>query len=382
MSCTLPGVNVLVDYRPALKARTGVGEYVHELLVALDAHLRPGDELHLFTASLRDRLDPSVRAELSRTHVHDLPVPGQLLHWGWHRFQLPAVERLVGASPDLVHSSHPLLIPTRSAAQAITIHDLDFLEHPESTTAEIRRDYPRFARDHAQRAGAILTSSQHTADAIAERLEVTAERVTVCPAGPPRWTAGPRHQPRRADGYILFVGTLTPRKNLGTLLDAYERLVIGRADVPPLKVAGAETPAAKPWLERIGRPPLANRVEYVGYVPDGDRRALFEGASVLVLPSWNEGFGLPVLEAMALGVPVVASDRGALPEVLGGAGVLIDPGSADGLADALERVLSDTALASACVAAGLDRSSAWSWTAAAERVRTMYETAIARHREG
>jgi glycosyltransferase involved in cell wall biosynthesis len=371
-------VKILLDYRPALRARTGVGEYVHELLLALDRVAPESDELHLFTASLRDRLDPAVRQEMKRGRAHDLPIPVRLLHWTWHQHGWPPIERLVRFAPDVVHAAHPLLIPSRSAAQAITIHDLDFLDHPERGTAEIRRDYPRFVLEHARRADAILTSSEYASRAVVERLGVSPDRVTVCPAGAPRWATEGRPQPRKPDGYILFVGTLTSRKNIETLLDAYEQLIESRGDLPRLRLAGARTPSADAWLGRLSAPPLAGRAEHVGYVPDKDRRALFEGASLLVLPSWNEGFGLPALEAMALGVPVVASNRGALPEVVGGAGLLFDPSRPEALAEALERMLTDSALASACASAGLARSAAWTWDAAAERVRQMYERAVAR----
>jgi O-antigen biosynthesis alpha-1,3-mannosyltransferase len=373
-----PNVKILLDYRPALRARTGVGEYVHELLLALDRTAPASDELHLFTASLRDRLDPAVRRQVTRARTHDLPIPVRFLHWTWHQYGWPPVERLVRFSPDVVHAAHPLLIPSRCAARAITIHDLDFLDHPDRSSGEIRRDYPRFVRDHAAQADAILTSSEYGARAIVERLGVSADRVTVCPAGAPRWAEGGRQRPRPSNGYILFVGTLTARKNIETLLDAYEQLIETRGEVPKLRLAGARTPAADAWLARLSEPPLAGRAEYVGYVSDAHRRALFEGASVLVLPSWNEGFGLPALEAMALGIPVVASNRGALPEVVGGAGVLFDPSRPDALADALDRVLKDPALASACLSAGLARSAAWTWDAAADRVRLMYEHAMAR----
>lgn len=375
-----PAVVVLVDYRPALRQRTGVGEYVHEMLAALGRQ-DGGDELHLFTSSLKDRLAPGVRQDLRHVGAHDLRIPGTILNYAWHRLEWPPVERLVAVRPDVVHSAHPLLIPSRRAAQVITIHDLDFLDHPERTSAEIRRDYVPLVRDHARRADAVLTSSQHSADAIVQRLGVAPRRVTVCPAGAPRWTGGGRRQARPADGYILFVGTLSERKNVGALLDAYERLVLRRADVPPLRLAGAPTPAATRWLARLAQPPLLGRATYVGYVPDRDRRALFEGASIVVMPSWHEGFGLPALEAMALGIPVAAAKAGALPEVVGDAGILFDPASAGALADAIERLLTDRQLATACIASGLARSAAWSWDRAAARLRRMYADAAARRAE-
>jgi glycosyltransferase involved in cell wall biosynthesis len=370
-------VVVLVDYRPALRERTGVGEYVHEMLAAL-SHRPDGDELHLLTSSLKDRLEPAVRGELKGVRVHDLRLPGKLLNWAWHRREWPPVEALAAVTPDVVHSAHPLLMPSRRAAQIVTIHDLDFLEHPERTSAEIRRDYVPLAADHARRAGAVLTSSRHTAEAIVERLRVPGDRVIVCPPGPPRWTHGSRSSPRPAEGYILFVGTLSARKNISTLLDAYERLVLRRSGVPPLRLAGARTPDAARWLARMSHPPLAGRAEYVGYVADAGRRALFEGASVIVMPSWHEGFGLPALEAMALGIPVVAAKAGALPEVVADAGLLFDPADAEALADALERLLTDAPLATACITSGLARSASWTWEQAASRVHAMYAAAAER----
>ena len=128
--------------------------------------------------------------------------------------------------------------------------------------------------------------------------------------------------PPAPDGYILFVGTLEPRKNVGGLLDAYERLLAGWPAAPRLVLAGGLSDAAQPWVERTRSAPLAGHVELRGYVADADRVALYRGAALLVLPSFDEGFGLPALEAMALGVPVIASDRGALPEVVGRAGLL------------------------------------------------------------
>ena len=127
------------------------------------------------------------------------------------------------------------------------------------------------------------------------------------------------------DGYILFLGSLEPRKNIGALLDAYEALTRGTRHVPRLVLAGGASPDAGPWLARIARDPLNHHVVYKGYVADDEREALYAGARALVLPSLDEGFGLPVLEAMSAGVPVIASNRGSLPEVVGNAGVLLDP---------------------------------------------------------
>src|SRR5204863_774441 len=138
-------------------------------------------------------------------------------------------------------------------------------------------------------------------------------------------------------------GTLEPRKNVGALLDAYEALARRRRTLPRLILAGRATADSRPWLDRIARAPLDRLVEHIGYVDPDKRRQLYEGAALLVQPSFAEGFGIPVLEAMTLGVPVVAANRGALPEVLGDVGSLVDADAPEELASAIGRLLDDSA---------------------------------------
>jgi alpha-1,3-rhamnosyl/mannosyltransferase len=305
-------------------------------------------------------------------------VPVRVLNWCWHRAGAPAVERLTGGRFDVVHAAHPLLVPARDAARVVTIHDLEFLDRQAETHAEIKRDYARLARVHAHRADAVLTSSRHSASRIVEVLGVPAERVVVAAPGPPRWATAARRTPRDPRGYLLFIGTLQPRKNLGTLLDAYQRLLARRSNTPVLRVAGRAGPSARAWLRRMAEPPLAGHVEYMGYVPEAARRALFEGASALIIPSWHEGFGLPALEAMTLGLPVVASDQGALPEVLGGAGLLVSPHDPDALAEAIRVIVEDRGVAEACVEKGLAHAAARSWGRAADVVWALYADIVGR----
>jgi glycosyltransferase involved in cell wall biosynthesis len=160
------------------------------------------------------------------------------------------------------------------------------------------------------------------------------------------------------------------------LLDAFERLVPRTS--AELVLAGKATSQSQDWLERTTRAPLAGRVRHLGYIEPAARRAIYEGAAVLVLPSLDEGFGLPVLEAMTLGVPVVTSNRGSLPEVVGDAGPIVDARDSSALADAIARVLSDNAFAAACSARGIERSRAYRWDRAAQRTYAVYEQALAR----
>jgi glycosyltransferase involved in cell wall biosynthesis len=374
-------MRILIDYRPALRQRSGVGEYIVRLLQALVTVKAPGDELAVFSSSWKDRVE---RRELDPgIEVFDKRIPVRVLNRLWHQRGWPPVEQLAGEF-DVVHAAGPVFIPARQAAQVITVHDLDFLSNPERTWAEMRRDYGQLVEEHARRADHVIANSAYTAGEVHQRLGVPMSRITVCRPGPPRWT--PRKSATSAtltpgEGYILFVGTLEPRKNVGGLLEAYAQLLQRRPDAPRLILAGRAIPLSRPWLEALTRPPLAGKATHLGYVKDGEREALYKGASMLVLPSFNEGFGLPVLEAMTVGVPVVASARGAVPEVLGDAGILVDPEDTKALSAAMERMLTDTALARLSAARGLRRRRLFDWTVAARALRGAYDEAVAYRRQ-
>lgn len=361
----LPDLRILLDYRPALRARTGVGEYVHELAAALTRHLADSDVLTLFSSSWKDRL-PGDRIPGARTV--DWRIPVTALNAAWHTLEWPPVELLAGPQ-DVAHSLHPLLMPARRAKQVVTVHDLDFLDHPERTQAEIRRDYARLAPAHARRAAAVVTVSRFTAGQVERRLGVSSDRIVICSPGAPPWPARPAAVP---NGPILFMGTLEPRKNVGTLLDAYAALIADMPGAPPLWLAGGATEAASGWLRQIAQPPLAGRVEHLGYITSDRRYDLYARASMLVLPSHLEGFGIPVLEAMTAGVPVIVSNRGALPEVAGGAAQVVEADDVTGFAAAMRRYLQEPAFAIDAAARGLARARAYSWDASAQTLIGAY----------
>ncbi len=366
-------MRALIDYRPALRERTGIGEYTHELVRALAGVISPSQlDISIFSSSWKDRLLVADKG-FERVRRIDRRWPVRALNAAWHRLEWPTVESITGQQFDVVHSMTPLLVPSQRAARVITIADLSFLTDRSWVRAEIRRDYPALVHDHARRADAVIVMSQHVASQVRRILDVQPERISIVEPGAPAWS--PRAS-RPANGYILFVGTLEPRKNIDMLLDAFERL-LSRTSAD-LVIAGKATPDAHSWLARINTAPLAARVRHLGYVAPGDRRALYEGAAVVVLPSLDEGFGLPLLEAMTLGVPVVASNRGSLPEVVGDAGPLVDASNPNELADAIERVLLDDTFAAQCVSKGFARSCTYRWDRAAERTYAVYQQVVAR----
>lgn len=362
-------MDILIDYRPALRQRTGVGEYVHGLASALATRLHPEDSLSLFSSSWKDRLPA---APIPRTTPVDARVPVRVLNFAWHRLEWPPVEWLAPAA-HVVHSAHPLLIPSRGAARIVTIYDLHFLDRPEQTAAEIRRDYPALAAIHARQADGIVVISKHTQLEVSNRFGIPVERITICYPGRPDW---PQRREPPARGPILFVGTTDPRKNLARLVEAYAELVQRTADVPDLVIAGTiRNPADVPPTAGSADDRVRRRITFTGYVTDEERQRLYREASMLVLPSLTEGFGITALEAMTVGVPVVASNRGALPEVVGDAGVLVDPENVSDISNALEQVLSDSGMRRSMTERGLRQAQRFSWSESAERLYEAYRAA-------
>ncbi|HVL69217.1 MAG TPA: glycosyltransferase family 1 protein [Vicinamibacterales bacterium] len=364
-------MRILLDYRPALRQRTGVGEYVHHLADALlRAVVRPGDEVMLFSSSLKDRLPAGVLPEADR---RDLRIPVRVLNAAWHRLEWPPVERF-GLRPDVAWSLHPLLMPTRRAARVLTVYDLYFLDHPEDTAREIRRDYAALAARHVARADAIITISEYTRQRTAARFGVPAERITVCHPGAPAW---PRREAPQAPGPILHVGTIEPRKNVPALLRAYAELLRRDPGVPDLVFAGRAAMPVDRLLAGLDAA-ASRRVRFQGYVSDDERQRLYREASVLVIPSADEGFGMPAVEAMTVGLPVIAAARGALPEVVGDAGLLLDPDDPTALADAMQRVLADEGLRAELADRGVARATRFNWEGSARQLYAAFGEARVR----
>ena len=282
------------------------------------------------------------------------------------------MESIAGAHTMSCTLAPPLLIPSRTAAQVVTIHDLAFSTIRNGHPQRCGVTTPDLVGTLARRAAQVVVPSRHTGSEVERRLGRLRCDISVPTAHPPGHTVP--SGPRRA--IFLFVGTLAPRKNVGVLLDAYATLLNRRADLPPLVLAGPSTPEAGAVLARLNRPPLQGRVRTTGYLTKAELRGYYEGARVLVLPSLDEGFGLPALEAMTVGVPVVVADRGALPEIVEGAGLLVDPSEAAAVANAIERMITDEDLALRCVDRGFERAAAYSWRASADQLRQAYAKAF------
>ena len=344
----------------------GESRYTLSLLAALDA-LR-GVEVRPLTLSQRH--PSNVRQRVA------YQAAAELLY-----YPLGIARHARREGVELIHHPRPQVPPELglTTPMVVTVHDLLALSFPEHFSAVIARRFAWLAGRCAARAARVITDSEFVRAQVVERLAIPAERTAVVPLG-----VDERFRPMAVDAdwlkrrfgidrpYVLCVGTLEPRKNLLSVVAALERLRWLDDAITLVAVGG------RGWKTTAIDAKLADApVIATGRVEDDDLVKLYAGAACFVFPSFGEGFGLPVLEAMACGAPVVTSDRTSLPEVAGDAALLVDPGSVEAIGDAIERVVRDPALASRLEARGRERASRFSWRRCAEETVAVYRDALA-----
>ncbi|MDA3630153.1 glycosyltransferase family 1 protein [Saccharopolyspora sp. WRP15-2] len=343
-------LRVLLDGTPLLGNRTGIGRYTASLVAELAALVDV--RLIGFTTrgwrELREVAPPGTRAV-------GPPIPAQVLRMLWQRGAFPPIELLAGRA-DVVHGTNFVLPPSVRGAGVVTVHDLAFLDDPSLAEA----DLPVLVRSSAQRARVVCTPTAAVADAVSARLDVPRDKVVVTPLGvDPAWfTAAPLDSALRVHyglptEYLLFVGAEGPRKGLAGLLEAHG------PDLPPLVIAGP------------GEPGNDGSVIRTGYLPEDHLRHLVAGAGALVLPSRDEGFGLPTLEALACGTPVVCSDIPALREVTAGHATYFPFGDPNALNEALHQALTNPPDPES----GRAQAKTFTWQACAEATTAAYRRA-------
>ncbi|TKJ16701.1 glycosyltransferase family 1 protein [Blastococcus sp. CCUG 61487] len=346
----------------------GTGRYAYEVAAALAATAGDGDAVEGWTAWHRDTAAarvPGVRGP------HRLPLPRRALTAAWERSALPRPTQV-----DLVHAP-TLLAPLGGRLPVVvTVHDAVPWTHPETLTPRGVRWHRRMAERAAASAAAVVVPTDAVARALARHLDLRCPVVVVGEGVSDRLALPADAAQRLArlgavpGSYLMTTATLEPRKGLDVLVRA-----LGRPGAPDLPLLVAGQPG---WggvdLSRVAADAglAADRVRALGRVPDADLAALLHGAAAVVVPSRAEGFGLPVLEGMAAGVPVVTSDDPALVEVGGGATAVVPVGDADALAGALARVLVEEDLRADLVRRGQERARDFSWAGAAERLWDLY----------
>ena len=370
--------------RVPTRTRTGTETYSRELIT----HLLPlladaGHRVRLYT---RSRLEPAMLG------VNRWPAHVDVRHLSWPRLwtHLALAAELWRHPPDVLFiPAHVVpLTPPPGLPIVVTVHDLGYEHFPEAHP-RAQRWYLRWSTRHnVRRAHRILVDSQATKQDLVHVYQVPADRVTVVYPGyvpPPRPDTDAVRAVRRTYGiespYLIFIGTLQPRKNLVRLLDAFARV----QDVPYMTVTGERQEPVhlvlvgkpgwlpEPILQRAHQPDVHDRVHLLGYLPEAEKLALLAGAVGLVFPSLFEGFGFPVLEAQALGVPVLVSRTSSLPEVAGEAALYVAPESTEDIAAGIRRLLQEPDLRAQLQRRGYTNVKRFSWQRAAETVVRILE---------
>ncbi|HET9017478.1 MAG TPA: glycosyltransferase family 1 protein [Thermomicrobiaceae bacterium] len=369
---------MLLDYTAALSQVSGVGRYTRSLVAALDRARPPDVDLALWSARVRP-----IRTQVLPRTVREVPIPERWLTVGWQRLRLPLPVEVLAGRADVVHAPDFVAPPHRAPA-VVTIHDLSYLVTPQFAYPNLRRYLATAVPRGLRGSTGIVAVSRATAEDLTRFYDVDPARVTVIPEGVDPAFRAPADEVvvtvldtlgiRRP--YFLIVGTIEPRKNHLGVLTAFEQLARAHADVS-LVIVGRPGWMSSEIMAAIDSAASRLSVHHLGGIDDEQLAALYAGSVALVYPSWYEGFGLPVVEAMACGTAVITSDRGSLAEVAGDDAVTVDPSSPESIAAAMESVLDDSAFRQGLIARGIERAATFNWDAAAAAHIDLYRRVVA-----
>ena len=356
-------VTVAVDATPLVGDRTGIGKAVSGMVTELAR--RP--ELTLIGYGLTIRGWRSFRRALpNRMKPSRAPMPASALLALWSRVDVAPIEWWTGRV-DVVHGTNYSVPPAKRAKRLVTVWDLTAVRYPELCTPTSRK-YPGLVARALSEGAWVHTGACSVAKEIVEHFGADPSKVRVIPPGigAPVGLSVPFDA---GSPYVLGIGTTEPRKDFPELVAAFERIASAHPDLE-LRIAGPEGWGEQELRSAIDRSPFRPRIKRLGWVDDVD--ALIAGAAVFAYPSLYEGFGYPPLEAMNLGVPVVATAAGAVPETAGDAALMVQPGDTDAFAEALASVLDDRAVRERLIESGNRRVAAFSWDAMASAMSSLY----------
>ena len=367
---------ITIDYTPAHEQGGGIGRYVRELVAALAR--QPADfNYRLFVAGAGQLpTSPGTNFIWKQTRLH----PKTLARL-WQRARIPLPVGIFTGAVDLYHATDFVLPPT-SARSLLTVHDLSFVRVPETASPRLKAYLDVVVPRSVRRANHILADSQATKDDLIALYDTPPEKITVLLSGVDarfHRVDDPSIRQKYKIGtrpYIFSVGTIQPRKNYARLIHALAALR-SRGNDLDLVIAGGRGWLEDPIYAAIRDVHVEDHVHFIGFADDADLPALYTAATITALPSLYEGFGIPVLESMACGTPVLTSNVSSLPEVAGDAALTVDPTDLDVIVASLQRLIDDTALRSSLIAKGLSRAQTFTWDRSAQQLRQIYAQLLA-----
>lgn len=372
-----------IDYTPAYEQGGGIGRYVRELVTAL-SKLDYDTAYRLFVSGYKDDRHITFPPHFL---IEPTVITPKWLARIWHRARIPLPVECFTGSVDLFHATDFVLPPVLPRVKTLlTVHDLSFVRVPESASPSLKHYLDRVVPRSIASASHVLADSQATKDDIVALYGVNTEKISVLLSGVDQCfsllqsdsvlmtTRNKYHL--GTFPYIFSVGTVQPRKNYGRLIQALARLRDRDIDIH-LVVAGGKGWLDSPIYGTISEMRMQDYVHFIGYADDADLPALYQAATCLAFPSLYEGFGLPILEAMSSGIPVLSSNISSLPEVAGDAAILIDPYNVDEMTSGLYQLITDETLRTQLITKGRSRAQEFTWAKSASQLLGIYQNLLA-----
>jgi len=389
-------VIVTTDIRPALKRMTGVGTYIFNLYNSLISE-NPELFFKLFSSSMKDRCSLPF-PDTDNYHVYDYRIPVKLIDIAFQKLRFPPVQCFTGKT-DVFHSPSPVLPPLLKCARVATVHDIYFLRSPDETQKESRTVFAKQIERHLNEADMIISVSKFTADEVSDQFNIDENKIKVIHHGCDHVIDDLNIEPDKSGSsaetakalttekektlrelglstdadIMLCVGTVEPRKNPEFMIDVFELVKKWMKQKIVLIFAGHYGWNTERFKARLANSRCRKDIAVTGYLARERLNNLYRFSKVLVMPSRYEGFGLPVIEAMRLGLPVLSSDSSSLPEVGGGAAKYFQTNNVDQAAEKLTAVLENESARNKMIRAGLKHANGFTWSKAAERTMAVYK---------
>lgn len=375
---------VAIDYTPAIRQSAGIGRIIRGQVDAL-LRLWPDIDARLLVVG---KLSPSQHQ--SPLPLHDTPLSERNMVRLWHRLgsPWPTIEMFTGGPLDLFHATDFVMAPNRARRTIVTVHDLAFIHYPDASHPNLYRYLNVVVPKSIRKADHIIADSYHTAKDVHELFDIPAEDISVVQGAVDRKRFNSvedqselatvrRRYAINDQPYIFGLSSLQPRKNFVRLIEAYA-LARESGQINQQLVIGG----AKGWLydeifAKVAELKLEDHVHFTGFIDDADLPVVYRAADCFAFPSLYEGFGLPILEALACGTPVLTADNSCLPEAAGAGAVYADAEDVDSIADGLVRLCTDATLRRDLVSAGRTHIAQFTWENSAEQLKATYERVIA-----
>src|SRR6266851_5468895 len=373
-------MRIAIDYTAAIRQGAGIGQYVRCLVDAMLAQ-DASNSYTLLASGRPTRTRPFPTADNVR--ARNIFIPDRYLNILWYRWRLPLYATFFSGQVDIYHGPDFALPPLNGKLRkVVTVHDLAFLEHPEYAVPSLAAYLKKIVPEAVTAADVVCTVSQEVSRTLVEHFQTPRERLVVIPNGvsphfkritDPVLLGATRHKFGLKHPLVLAVGTLEPRKNHIGLIKAFYQAQKKKRGPAMLALAGGKGWLYEETQRLVEELKLEKKVRFLGRVSDLELVTLYGLADVFAFPSFAEGFGVPPLEAMACGAPIITSNTSSLPEVVGDAALLVDPHNTGELSRAITRILEDKALQEELRQKGYERVQHFTWAESARKMLSVYQ---------